>query len=916
MADKVVKVANISSLVTEPILRGLFGFLGEIRDLKLYNSQHDGLKECTIEFQTPAAATTALHLSGLELGDRLIVVTATTSIAPSGTTASQSASGGNQAPINPVLPLAHYDPAKAEEIARTVYIGNLSSSLPEEEIIRFFSNCGPVAYLKMSGDATQPTRFAFMEFATLEGARAAMEMTGTILADRPIKVNHSKNPISKPQPNFSSPAASEAMRRVREAQQRISNKIRSAGAGSVALGRIPDLGHDLHHGQEHRLDPEVETMTDEGSTNQEEDAGVGLAPLIVIVLHAEDHVLEIEVQAMNGTEIALATDVIGREIVIETGVKKRIEARIRREIGREIERKIEREIVIETEVKRQTEARIRIGIERKTEREIVKEIVRETVTEQEVKKQIEAGKKKGIGIAKSDIETGIRNPSMAKTMIEGDGSSGIVEYYNINCKEIVIMLILLLLFFHSLFPSSLGYVVPTQEQENFSGHQVVSVTVRSQEELGLLSQIISQNHLDPWTELKLGTVDVRIPPNLNHKVLFDPLPTPQVKIADVQQLINQQQNRIAAAGKSMRASFFDHFPTYAETIKFLHEMHEKYPHMTELINIGKTYEGKDMIGIRMWGRNGLRRRFVLHGGQHAREWITVSTVNYIIHSLLSQHNKDDNSTSLLDLFEVTAIPVMNVDGYIYTHTHNRLWRKNRQPNENSKCDGVDLNRNWGEFFGGEGSSEDPCDETYRGPKEFSAPETKAMANFLKSKEFVSYIDVHSYSQLWMWPYGGRCKKVPPNNSKLTEAAKAGVNALKKVHGTSYKMGPVCTTIYPASGSAVDWAYEVADIPYSYSIELRDTGHYGFLAPPEEIVPTGEETLAGIEAMLEEIIDQIHKSKGSGKAEDPMDDEDEGDAGIVVDIEDEIEDEVEDVVEDVVDDGGGMGEESEEDIREQ
>jgi hypothetical protein len=40
-----------------------------------------------------------------------------------------------------------------------------------------------------------------------------------------------------------------------------------------------------------------------------------------------------------------------------------------------------------------------------------------------------------------------------------------------------------------------------------------------------------------------------------------------------------------------------------------------------------------------------------------------------------------------------------------------------------------------------------------------------------------------------------------------------------------------------SGNSLDWAYGVAEIPYVYSFELRDTGNYGFLLPADQIIPT-------------------------------------------------------------------------------
>ncbi|CAG0886880.1 unnamed protein product [Darwinula stevensoni] len=52
----------------------------------------------------------------------------------------------------------------------------------------------------------------------------------------------------------------------------------------------------------------------------------------------------------------------------------------------------------------------------------------------------------------------------------------------------------------------------------------------------------------------------------------------------------------------------------------------------------------------------------------------------------------------------------------------------------------------------------------------------------------------------------------------------------------------------APGPSDDWAKGAAGIKYAYTIELRDTGTFGFLLPPEQIIPTGEETWAAIMAV--------------------------------------------------------------------
>ena len=94
------------------------------------------------------------------------------------------------------------------------------------------------------------------------------------------------------------------------------------------------------------------------------------------------------------------------------------------------------------------------------------------------------------------------------------------------------------------------------------------------------------------------------------------------------------------------------------------------------------------------------------------------------------------------------VPVLNPDGYEYTHTTNRNWRKNRRRNSGPKCDegilrtgrangvmvdsyGVDLNRNFGKGFGEGEASSDPCSIFYTGPEAFSEPESAALRDYVQ-----------------------------------------------------------------------------------------------------------------------------------------------------------------------------------------
>ncbi len=74
-----------------------------------------------------------------------------------------------------------------------------------------------------------------------------------------------------------------------------------------------------------------------------------------------------------------------------------------------------------------------------------------------------------------------------------------------------------------------------------------------------------------------------------------------------------------------------------------------------------------------------------------------------------------------------------------------MWRKNRRPSRH-ECEGVDLDRNFPFDWDGAGSSSDPCDDTFRGPSQFSEPETRALRDYIMSLRWHIYIAFHSYGQ--------------------------------------------------------------------------------------------------------------------------------------------------------------------------
>jgi len=308
------------------------------------------------------------------------------------------------------------------------------------------------------------------------------------------------------------------------------------------------------------------------------------------------------------------------------------------------------------------------------------------------------------------------------------------------------------------------------------------------------------------------------------------------------------------------ADWFTAYHNYDDTVVWIKQLVEQNPTRAKLVTIGKSYEGRTMYGVQVLGAAGdvtdaAKPKIFYDGGIHAREWIAPATVQFILYQLITLYGKDANTTRLVDSIDWNICPIFNTDGYQYTFTRDRMWRKTRKPNAGSTCVGTDPCRNSNDHWCGQGASKSPCSDTYCGAAPFDNPEVKAIADYVTGLGNVKgYINFHSYSQLWMSPWSYDYV-VPPEPDKTLQANlnKAAAAAIKATHGVTYQYGPGAITIYPASGDIGDYLY-ARGVQYSTCVELRDTGRYGFLLPPDQIIPTGEEIWAAAKVMGQYILD--------------------------------------------------------------
>ncbi|CAF1378970.1 unnamed protein product [Rotaria sordida] len=345
----------------------------------------------------------------------------------------------------------------------------------------------------------------------------------------------------------------------------------------------------------------------------------------------------------------------------------------------------------------------------------------------------------------------------------------------------------------------------------------------------------------------------------NMKIKYD------VIMKDIGSVIEEQQlvHKFSPSYEKANEFAYDKYHPLDEIHSWIDTMVETYPSLATSFVIGQSYENRPLKGLKISSNKtavkldstpvNQKKAVWWDGGIHAREWISPATNIYIAHALLSNYGKDSTITHLVDQFDYYILPVFNVDGYVYTWTNDRLWRKTRSKTSDTLCFGADPNRNWDYHWCKNGSSPDPCSDSYCGSKPFSEVETAQVAQFLSnhSDTIVHYINFHAFSQYWMAPWAYTTTR-PAQFKLLDDGSAEAVQALKAVEGTKYTHDSIAQIIYVASGSTVDWTYGTANITFSYGVELRDTGSYGFLLPENQIIPTGKETLAGELALLKYI----------------------------------------------------------------
>ncbi len=281
------------------------------------------------------------------------------------------------------------------------------------------------------------------------------------------------------------------------------------------------------------------------------------------------------------------------------------------------------------------------------------------------------------------------------------------------------------------------------------------------------------------------------------------------------------------------------YETVEETYAAAQGFATTYPNLAAWIDVGNSWEkgaglgGYDIFVLKLTNQSltGVKPKLFVNSAIHAREYTTAPLNLSFARWLLEGYGVNADATWILDHHEVHLMLQTNPDGRKKAET-GLSWRKNTNQaycGATSNTRGADLNRNFSFSWnatGGTGSSGNQCDLTYRGASAGSEPETQAIEAYVRSlwpdrrgpaKTDAApsdtsgiHIDVHSYSQLVLWPWGDTATPAPNGAALQTLGRKF---AFFNGYTPQQSIG-----LYATDGTSDGVSYGELGVP-AYTIEL-------------------------------------------------------------------------------------------------
>ncbi len=244
---------------------------------------------------------------------------------------------------------------------------------------------------------------------------------------------------------------------------------------------------------------------------------------------------------------------------------------------------------------------------------------------------------------------------------------------------------------------------------------------------------------------------------------------------------------------------------------FIDSLVQNNPRVT-VDTLGLSFQGRPMLAVKIGPKDDSPQRpnVLFMATYHAREWAATDMALRLIKYLAAPPGTNTRVDSLVQARDIWILPVANPDGYEYTFTGDRLWRKTRTPQPGGAV-GVDMNRNHKTSWALDdvGSSPDPASDIFRGATPESEIETRNIVAFHAAHPPVASVSYHSYGGLLLFSpgavYGKLSSDLPVYRMLAGTNQRSAVKDNLPFSARTYDSPNTSWTLYTTNGEYNDWA---------------------------------------------------------------------------------------------------------------
>ncbi len=270
------------------------------------------------------------------------------------------------------------------------------------------------------------------------------------------------------------------------------------------------------------------------------------------------------------------------------------------------------------------------------------------------------------------------------------------------------------------------------------------------------------------------------------------------------------------------------FHTYEEMAAEVEAIAAAHPSIVGRFSIGRSHQGRELWAAKVSDNVEVDERepeVLFDGLHHGNEPMSLEMTLAILRWLTEGYGTDPRITNIVDNREIWIVFAVNPDGQAYDYASGTLrnWRRNRQPTPGTTSVGTDLNRNYPYRWGGGGkTSANPASSNYRGPAPLSAPESRALRDFVAGRvvdgrqQITIAASFHEFGRKVMWPYAYTTTNVPAGMTADDRNALARLGT--GMAAASGYRAIQASDLYVAAGTSADELYGRWRI-FAYTFEL-------------------------------------------------------------------------------------------------